>query len=136
MSRSHPRPPWSSTVQRARGVHVCHVNDYCCHTGDWTFETTAATAGDVTRNWTYSGYHGTCQAQASLTAFVERGGSTIFSSTVYSASDAACSYALPSGGFGVDGQVVFPALLAGDTYGFMMHASNYDSNGGVQAGWR
>jgi len=44
------------------------INDYCCHTGDWTFETTATTTGDVTRNWTYTGYHGTCQAQASLTA--------------------------------------------------------------------
>ena len=107
------------------------VNSFCCHTGDWTFETTAAASGDVSRNWTYSGYHGTCQAQTSLTAFVKRGGSTIISTLLYSASDAACNGALPSGGFGQHGQVVLPGVVAGDTYGFMMYASNFDSNGGV-----
>jgi hypothetical protein len=59
------------------------INDYCCHTGDWTFETTATATGDVTRNWTYAGYHGTCRAQASLTAYIRRGGMEVYTAPLY-----------------------------------------------------
>jgi len=107
------------------------VNSFCCHTGNWTFNTTAATDGDVSLNWTYAGYHGTCQATASLTAYVRRLGVDVYTAPLYSASDSSCSGALPSGGFGQYGEVDLPSVLAGDEYGFRMTASNFDSNGGV-----
>ena len=108
------------------------VNDYCCHTGDWTFETIATTTGPVTLNWSYSGYHGTCQAVATLTPYAKNNGGTTFGAPVYSAADN-CTGQLPSGGFGMEGQITL-FVDAGYAYGFTMHASNYDSNGGVRAG--
>ncbi|MEO8753311.1 MAG: choice-of-anchor C family protein, partial [Casimicrobiaceae bacterium] len=106
------------------------VNSFCCHTGDWTFETTAAATGPVTLNWSYSGYHGTCQAVVTLTPYAKNNGGTTFGAPVYSAADN-CTGQPPSGGFGMEGQITLVAD-AGYAYGFLMHASNFDLNGGVQ----
>ena len=109
-------------------------NNYCCHTGNWSFQATATTATDLKIDWAYSGYHGTCHAYATLTAFIVRSGEIVWTKPLYAAEDPCLPEVPssdPSGGFDQQGQVIFPALAAGDTYGFTMGASNYDLNGAV-----
>lgn len=90
-------------------------------TKTWTFETTAAQTGPVTLDYTWSGYH----AYYQVTTFLNKLDSTGTTGLVHQGPVNCCTS--PSGGFSYIGSVTFNAV-AGQTYGFTLGGSNYDSD--------
>jgi hypothetical protein len=82
----------------------------------------APAAGDYRFDWDYSGFHAFFQVTAFLSAF-DPGGTT----PIYSAGPVNCC-ASPSNGFNESGTYTFLGLSAGDTFGFTMGGSNFDSD--------
>jgi len=86
--------------------------------GSWTFSTTAATTQQVQLPWTWNGCHSWYMSTASIDAFVTRPGSGTFYTRV--GNSGGCSFLL-------SGTAVLN-VQAGDTYGFLMKGSHYDSS--------
>jgi choice-of-anchor C domain-containing protein len=103
------------------------ANSPCCESGTFRFVTTATTAGNVTVNYLYSGYHGTCQAFVLLQSEINGG---LVGSPLVNATDP-CAGQFPSAGFAASGRVTFAGLAPGDVYGFRMQGSNFDINGAI-----
>jgi hypothetical protein len=75
--------------------------------------------GDYDFNWSYSGFHAFFQ----VTAFLE----TLDGTTLYSGGPENCCTS-PSNFFDEIGTYVFSGISSGDTIGFRMGGSNFDSN--------
>jgi hypothetical protein len=92
----------------------------------WDVQTEAAATGPVTLGWHWVGDHSTFQVTARLEGFViPHGGGTGERVTLVNAGPANCC-TTPSNGFDYSGTVTLhPA--AGDTYGFTLYGSNFDS---------
>jgi hypothetical protein len=89
--------------------------------GGWNFQTVAASARTVLLKYRYTGFHAWFQVTVGLDA--------VFGGQVYPLVNDGpvncCTY--PSGGFDYAGTVALP-VLAGDSYGFAMRGSNFDSD--------
>jgi Peptidase family C25 len=100
--------------------------------GNWTFSTTAAAAGTPDLRWSYKGFHAWFQVRVGLTAFVRRGTADVDTVPLATGGPVNCCTA-PSGGFVYRG--AWPSSLSvqeGDTYGFRMTGSNFDSDDRLQ----
>lgn len=91
-------------------------------TQTWTLSNVAASKGDYTFNWDYSGDHAYFNVHAELNAFTSNG-----EVGLYNPPNANCCSA-PSNGFHESGTYHFGVLNAGDSYGFTMRGSNFDSD--------
>ncbi len=98
--------------------------------GSWTFETTANTAGTFALPYTYSGFHAYFAVTTSLTEFVVDGGVEHDTTLVPLAAPVNCCTP-PSGGFDYTGTASF-TVQPGDTYGFKMTGSNFDTTDVLQ----
>ena len=97
-----------------------YVNPAGFSTVTWTASATAATAGDYSFLWEYSGFH----AYYDVTAFLR----TTTGETLVNAGPANCCSS-PSYSFDYSGgPVVFSNVNAGDTFGFYLGGSNFDIN--------
>ena len=97
-------------------------------TGSWTFSTTAAASGTIPLSYTYSGFHAFFHVTADLNVFVKQGLTPIISSNtvlVHAGPTDCCTP--PSGAFCYQGSASV-IVAAGDTYGFAIAGSNFDSN--------
>ncbi len=93
--------------------------------GNWTFQTTALSAGTVKLAWSYAGSDAFYNVVVGLNVFVTHDGSTS-STTLVAAGPANCCDP-PSGSFSYSGTTSV-AVAVGDTYGFTMSGSNFDTN--------
>jgi hypothetical protein len=91
----------------------------------WLLSTTATSDATVPLTYAGSGLHGYFQVVAHLDAFVTHNGFTTTTSLVHNPKTDCCTP--PSGGFSYTGSHSF-AVATGDTYGFTLGGSNYDSN--------
>jgi hypothetical protein len=98
-----------------------HYDNPGVFSGNWFFETTASAKRTVVLKWRYSGYHAFFQVTVSFDAIVEGNVTNIINAGPVNC----CSE--PSGGFGYSGYVVLE-VDAGDTYGFEMGGSHFDSD--------
>ena len=98
----------------------------CGATGSWTFSTTSTTtSGPQSLAWSYTGFHAYFEVRVGLSVFVKHG--TVTTTTpLVSAGPANCC-TTPSGGFSYAGTTTV-TVSPGDTYGFMLTGSNFDSN--------
>jgi hypothetical protein len=93
----------------------------------WTLQTTADTDIVDTVPYLYSGFHAFFRVRAHVDAFVTHNSVTT-SVRLVDAGPEDCGACLPpSGGFSYAGSYVFD-VAAGDTYGFTVGGSNFDSN--------
>jgi hypothetical protein len=97
--------------------------------GSWSFSTTAATTQTVNLTYDYTGFHAFFRVTVGLQAFVSHGGTTTTTSLVNAGPVNCCTP--PSGGFTYTGLIAL-SVQAGDTYGFMLRGSNFDSNTTLQ----
>ncbi len=102
-------------------------NDPCsCGTsGNWSFSTTSDVSGTVSLSWTYTGFNAWYDVTAGLNAFVTHLGTTTTTPLVSAGPANCCSS--PSGGFSYSGSTSL-TVAVGDSYGFTMSGSNYDSD--------
>ena len=91
----------------------------------WTLQDTAAASGTVSFNWQYTGFHAYFDVTALLQVF---DASNVV--TLYSAGPANCCTS-PSGGFSVSGTATIN-VNQGDTFGWIVGGSNFDSNSVLQ----
>lgn len=89
------------------------------NTNIWTVIGVATDAGTYNFDWNYSGYH----AFFNVTAFLT---SSLGASLVNAGPQNCC--ASPSNGFNYSGTYSFAGVHAGDTIGFTMGGSNFDSD--------
>jgi parallel beta-helix repeat protein len=95
-------------------------------TGDWTFNTVAASAGNIGLDYNWTGFHSFFQATAAMEVFVNRGGVDVFTSQLVNAGPEDCPPCTPpSNGFTYTGSTAV-TVQPGDTYGFRLHGSHYD----------
>ena len=92
--------------------------NYSAFSGTWTVFGVADQAGDYTFDYDYSGLHSWYQVTAFLTSSA--------GDTLYSAGPQNCC-TTPSNGFSTSGIYTFTNVGAGDTIGFSLGGSNYDS---------
>ncbi len=92
-------------------------------TNTWQIRAVAATAGNYDFDWDYSGFHSFFQVRAFLTSTL--------GDTLVNAGPANCCSA-PSGGFAYSGHYTFTGLAAGQSFGFNVGGSNFDSNATLQ----
>jgi hypothetical protein len=97
--------------------------------GSWSFSTTAGTTRTVNLTYDYTGFHAFFEVTVGLEAFVTHAGTTTTTPLVDAGPVDCCTP--PSGGFTYTGAVSLP-VQAGDTYGFMLQGSNFDSNPTLQ----
>lgn len=93
------------------------------------FSTTASRSGPLTLQYEYIGFHAFFQVRVGLEAFVFDGESTTLVPLVDAGPANCCT--TPSNGFFYSGDVTL-TVSAGDTYGFRMTGSNFDSNSRLQ----
>jgi hypothetical protein len=91
--------------------------------GAWSFSTVASSTRTVNLAWNYTGFHSFFQVRVALQAFVTHGGTTT-TSLVNDGPVNCCTP--PSGGFSYSGTASL-SVQAGDTYGFLMQGSHFDS---------
>ncbi|HEY2878042.1 hypothetical protein [Nocardioides sp.] len=91
-------------------------------TGSWTFTATATSTGTVTVPYTWQGLHAWFQVTTHLEAFVTGGATQV----LVNDGPANCCTS-PSNGFDYGGVATFQ-VTAGQTYGFRLSGSNFDSN--------
>ncbi|MEZ5936289.1 MAG: PEP-CTERM sorting domain-containing protein [Alphaproteobacteria bacterium] len=92
-------------------------------TQTWQVRATAPAAGDYEFDWDYSGFHAFFQVTAFLTAIDPNLGAL----SLINAGPANCCTS-PSNGFAFAGNQVFSGLAAGQSFGFDLGGSNFDSN--------
>lgn len=95
-------------------------------TRTWSFSTTAASAGTITQNYDYSGYHAYFQVRVFMVPFVIHNAVKLPLPGGFAAGPVDCCTS-PSGGFHYTGSVTFN-VSAGDTFGFDFGGSNFDSD--------
>ena len=91
------------------------------YSGIWSFDTVASTTRTVLLKYKYTGFHAYFQVKAALD-LRNNGGIT----TLVSDGPVNCCNP-PSSGFEYSGYTVL-SVVAGDTYGFDMRGSHFDSN--------
>ena len=106
-------------------VDSCH----CGISGSWNFSTVAGSTRTLKLNYTYAGFHAYFEVTVGLDAFVTHGASTTTTPLVNDGPVDCCTP--PSSGFSYQGTVSLP-VHAGDTYGFALRGSNFDSNATLQ----
>jgi hypothetical protein len=96
------------------------------NTGSWEFTTVAASGGTINLPYTWDGFHSYFQVTARLEVFVRRGEvETVVS--LLTAGPTNCEPCTPpSGGFVYSGTTTV-TVGAGDTFGFRLHGSHFDS---------
>ncbi|MBP8273074.1 MAG: right-handed parallel beta-helix repeat-containing protein, partial [Acidobacteria bacterium] len=95
--------------------------------GAWTLTNAATSAGTVRLDWEWTGLHSYCLAAAQLQAFVNRGGTDVFTASLVNVADGCSAAENPSAGFAFAG--VTPVnVQAGDTYGFRLNGSRFDGS--------
>jgi|GEM_PF-5272918 len=94
-------------------------------TQTWTFANTAQSAATVTESFSYSGFHAYFQVRVFVHPFVIHNGVKTYLTGIDQGPINCCTP--PSGGFTIAASTTFN-LLAGDTYGFEIGGSNFDSN--------
>lgn len=94
-------------------------------TQTWRFSTTAASAGAVTLDHSYSGYHAFFQVRVFMRPFITHDAVTTYLPGVSLGPVNCCSS--PSGGFTITGSTTFN-VAAGDQYGYEFGGSNFDSD--------
>lgn len=92
--------------------------------GSWSFSTVASGTRVVQLAWAYSGFHSFFEVTVGLDAFVTHGATTTTTPLVNAGPVDCCTP--PSGGFTYSGTTSL-SVQAGDTYGFAMRGSNYDT---------
>ncbi len=97
----------------------------CGASGTWTFHTEANSSGQVVLPWTYTGLHAWFQVTVGLDVFVTHGTTTTTTNLITAGPTSCCT--TPSNGFSYSGTQTL-TVVAGDTYGFVMRGSNFDSN--------
>jgi len=88
-------------------------------TNTWTISTVANADGDYTFDWNYTGFHSYFNVTAFLNTFNPN-------TTLYSAGPSNCCSS-PSAGFNESGSFTFSNISAGQTFGFTMGGSHFDS---------
>ena len=91
----------------------------------WLLSTTATSDATVPLTYAYSGFHAYYEVVVHLDAFVTHNGVTTKTSLVHDGPINCCT--APSGGFSYTGSHSF-VVATGDTYGFTVGGSNFDSN--------
>lgn len=89
------------------------------------FGVVAVKSGDVTVEWTYTGFHAFFEAYASLQFFADQGGDT--PPEVATEVDAVKT----SGNFSFSGSTTL-SVVEGENFGFFIGGSNFDSNSRLQ----
>ena len=133
--------PWAATTGAATST-VETVNDgagsaaaeftYVDHSlptapVQWQFQTTAASAGPISLEYAWTGFHSYFEATAQLETFVTTSGGTTYA-TLFSAGPADCGACLPpSAGFTYCGPATFN-VQPGDVYGFRLSGQHFDSS--------
>jgi hypothetical protein len=107
------------------GPAVFHYQDLGQFSGSWSFSTTARSTRTVNLTYDYTGFNAFFDVRVGLDAFVTHGATTTTTSLVDAGPVNCCTP--PSGGFTYTGTVSL-TVEAGDTYGFMLRGSNFDSN--------
>lgn len=97
--------------------------------GAWSFSTTASATQTVNLTYDYTGFNAFFEVTVGLEAFVTHGATTTTTSLVNAGPVDCCTP--PSGGFAYSGLVAL-SVQAGDTYGFKLQGSNFDSNATLQ----
>jgi hypothetical protein len=92
--------------------------------GSWRFSTVASRTRVVQLAWTYTGFHSFFRVTVGLDAFVTHGPTTTATPLVNAGPVNCCTP--PSGGFTYNGTTSL-SVQAGDTYGFAMRGSHFDS---------
>jgi hypothetical protein len=95
----------------------------------WTFGAQASDGGAIVLPYDYSGFNAYFQVTVGLDIFVTHGEDTTTTPLVHAGPTNCCS--APSGGFHYSGTTTVD-VQAGDTYGFTMTGSNFDSNNVLQ----
>ncbi len=123
--------PWTgagsgTTTVVSDGTSGPAVFSYSQHafSGSWSFSTVASSTRTVNLAWTYAGFHSFFRVTVGLDAFVTHGATTTTTSLVNAGPVNCCTP--PSGGFSYSGTTSL-SVQAGDTYGFAMRGSNFDS---------
>ena len=107
------------------GPAVFQYQDLGEFSGSWNFSTTASTTRTVNLTYDYTGFNAFFAVTVGLEAYVTHETSTTTTSLVNAGPVDCCTP--PSGGFTYSGSVTL-SVQAGDTYGFMLQGSNFDSN--------
>ncbi len=94
-------------------------------TQTWTFSTTAPSAGTIKQSYSYYGLHAWFQVTAFVRPFVIHAAVKTYLPGVELGPQNCCT--TPSNGFTITGSATF-TVSAGDTYGFEIGGSNFDSN--------
>jgi len=124
--------PWTgggsgTTTVVSDGTSGPAVFSYSQHfgfSGSWSFSTVASSTRTVNLAWTYTGFHSFFRVTVGLDAFVTHGATTTTTSLVNDGPVNCCTP--PSGGFSYSGTTSL-SVQAGDTYGFAMRGSHFDS---------
>ncbi len=121
---THSISPSSTTA----GVQLSYaLNNGCIYSQPqtWTFKATAPGTGNVTFNWSYTGFHAYYDVTAFLRVFSQgTGGSTM---TLVNAGPQNCCGHDPSGGFSYSGTATIH-VTKGYAFGIQVGGDNYDSN--------
>lgn len=94
-------------------------------TRTWSFSTTAPAAATFTQAYSYYGFHAFYQVTVFVHPFVIHNGIKSYLTGVDQGPVNCCTP--PSGGFTISGSATF-TVAPGDTYGFEIGGSNFDSN--------
>ncbi|MBV9771926.1 MAG: putative Ig domain-containing protein, partial [Bryobacterales bacterium] len=118
----------TTTITPASGPSTSAQFAYSINTGGggvsartWTFQDTAAGTGNVSFNWSYTGFHAYYEVTALFQVFA---GSNVV--TLYNPMQQNCCTS-PSGGFTASGTGTI-AVTQGQAFGFTVGGSNYDTN--------
>ena len=88
-------------------------------TNTWQIRAVADEAGDFAFDWDYSGFHSFFNVRAFLT--------TTLGATLVNAGPTNCCN-MPSNGFGYSGSYTFTGMAAGQSFGFNVGGSHFDSS--------
>ncbi len=94
--------------------------------GAWSLSSVAGGAGAVRLDWEWTGFHSYCLSTVQLQSFVNRGGLDVFTAPLVQYADTCVGLNNPSAGFAFAG-VTSVVVQPGDTYGFRLAGSHYDS---------
>ena len=129
-----PDAPWSGSgtgtttvVSDGTLLDPKFTYDVAGTSGQWEFKAVAKQTHRQMLEWRYTGFHAYWLVKASIERFVIRDGAQIVSERLADGGPlpARCCTP-PSGGFDYSGKTTFD-LKAGDTYGFRMTGSHYDT---------
>lgn len=117
----------NGTTPPAQMTYSMNPAGYTAQT--WSFSTTAGSTGTRNLMYEYTGFYAWFDVTAFLRAFVTHEGVTTYTQLVNAGPADCCN--TPSGGFSYVGDVAL-SVRSGDTYGFELGGSNFDSDNDLQ----